>query len=192
MLGGRRREESELFLPEELVAYASRWGDECAWRWKDLAHVAEAAEKREIASGGWQVLFRTPDGDCEVCWFSFFPQGMGDDESWPQYVGRSWVESRRMWRRLFMDEKLIGEGRKAFRLIREAEVPGLLPRDALRFVLYFRKAVKSDRKTETEFKRDAPDITENRLKEVICPEGSRSGPRTNDRGKSFKKGDPRR
>ena len=148
MVGGCGTDICEFFLPEELVAYASKRGDDYAWRRKDLLHVADEAEKREIASGGWQVLFRTPDGDCELCWHSFYPGGKRDNESWSQYVGRSWEESRLMWRKLFLDNSLIEEGKRAFRLFHDTEVPGLLPRDALWFVLYFKRPAKNsnDRK----------------------------------------------
>src|SRR5512136_1395497 len=104
MVSGCGAEKSELYLPEELIAYASRHGDKYAWRRKDLLHVAKEAEKREIASGGWQVVFCTPDGECELCWYRFYPEGKRDDESWPQFVGRSWEESRQMWRKLFSDK----------------------------------------------------------------------------------------
>jgi hypothetical protein len=121
MPDGCHTEGSELFLPEELIAYACKWENEYAWRKKDLLHVAGEAEKNGIASGGWQVMFRTPDGNCELCWNSFYPDEMRDNEPWPE---------------------LVDEGRKAFRLFQDTEVPGLLPRDALWFVLYFKRSAK--------------------------------------------------
>lgn len=148
MVGGCGTNISELFLPEELLAYASKRGDGYVWRWKDLLYVADRAVKMEIASGGCQVLFRTPDGDCELCWHSFYPEGIRDDESWSQYVGRSWDETRLMWRKLLSDKELIAQGKKAFRLFHETEPPGLLPRDALWFVLYFERTANGSNDRE--------------------------------------------
>jgi len=137
-------EEPGLFLPAELLACASKLGNEYAWRKKDLLGVAAAAESEGLASGGWQVQFRTPDGECALCWKSFYPGEMKDDESWPQYVGRSWEEARQKWQQLFDNEEMINEGRRIFRLIQETE-DGLLPRDALWFVLYFRISTQKSR-----------------------------------------------
>jgi hypothetical protein len=129
--------EPELFLPTELFARASRRGNEYAWRKRDLLAVAAAAELAGLASGGCQVQFLTPDGDCALCWKSLYPGEMKEGESWPQYVGRSWEEVRQKWQELFDNEETVDEGRRIFRLIQETE-DGLLPRDALWFALYFR------------------------------------------------------
>jgi hypothetical protein len=158
MVKGCRTLGSELFLPEELIAFASRWGNEYAWRKKDLLHVAALAGNDLIASGGWQVLFRTPDGNCELYWNSFYPEEMRSDESWGQFVSRSWEESKRSWRMLFEDEGLIEEGRRAFRLFLETEIPGLLPRDALWFVLYFKRSTQISREPQKELQQDAPGL----------------------------------
>jgi len=139
MFSGYDTENCESFLPEELVANASRRGDDYAWRWKDLIHVAEEAEKQEMASGGWRVLFRTPDGECELCWYSFYPEEKRDKESWLQFVKRSWKESRLKWRKLFADKDFIEQGKKAFMLSRDIEAPELHPSDVLWFVLYFKQ-----------------------------------------------------
>lgn len=156
MPDGCHTEGSELFLPEELIAYACKWENEYAWRKKDLLHVAGEAEKNGIASGGWQVMFRTPDGNCELCWNSFYPDEMRDNEPWPEFVNRTWEESRGMWRKLFEDEELVDEGRKAFRLFQDTEVPGLLPRDALWFVLYFKRSAKKIQVPNKDLQSNAP------------------------------------
>jgi hypothetical protein len=130
-------EEPGVFLPTELLACASRRGNEYAWRKRYLLAVAAAAELECLASGGWQVQFRTPDGECALSWKSFYPGEMKAEESWSQYVGRSWEEARQMWQELFDKAETVDEGRRIFRLIQETE-DGLLPRDALWFVLYFR------------------------------------------------------
>ena len=137
-------EKSGSFLPNELLASASRRGDEYAWRKRDLLAVAAAAEAEGLASGGWQVQFRTPDGECALCWKSFYPGEMKGEESWPQYVSRSWEEARRKWQELFDNEETVDEGRRIFRLIQETE-DGVLPRDALWFVLYFRTSGQENR-----------------------------------------------
>ena len=122
-------EDVKQFLSDELVTSAFRLKDDYAWRKNELLYVAAAAERQNVASGGWQALFRTPDGDCELYWYSFFPEAIKHDELWPEFVYRSWEESRKLWRKLFEDEELIEEGRKAFRLFQQTELPGLLPRD---------------------------------------------------------------
>jgi hypothetical protein len=134
---GNQMEEPGVFLPTELLTCASRRGNEYAWRKRDLLAVAASAELEGLASGGWQVQFRTPDGECALCWKSFYPGERRADEPWPQYVGRSWEEARQMWQELFDNEETVDEGRRIFRLIQETE-DGLLPRDALWFILYFR------------------------------------------------------
>jgi hypothetical protein len=136
-VSGNQMEEPGVFLPTELLACASKRGNEYAWRKRDLLAVAAAAEMEGLASGGWQVQFRTPDGECALSWKSFYPGEMKAEESWQQYVGRSWEETRQMWQELFENGAMIDEGRRIFRLIQETE-DGLLPRDALWFVLYFR------------------------------------------------------
>ena len=146
-VSGNQMEEPGVFLPTELLACASRRGNEYAWRKRDLLAVAAAAEMEGLASGGWQVQFRTPDGECALCWKSFYPGEMKAEESWPQYVGRSWEEVRQMWQELFDNEETVDEGRRIFRLIQETE-DGLLPRDALWFVLYFRSSGQGKRVVE--------------------------------------------
>jgi hypothetical protein len=133
--------EPGLFLPAELLACACKLGNEYAWRKKDLLGVAAAAESEGLASGGWQVQFRTPDGECALCWKSFYAGEMKENESWPEYVGRSWEEARQMWQKLFKNEEMVDEGRRIFRLIQETE-DKILPRDALWFVLYFRSSTQ--------------------------------------------------
>jgi hypothetical protein len=134
-------EEPGLILPAEILARACSRGNEYAWRKKDLLGVAAAAELEGLASGGWQVQFRTPDGECALCWKSFYPEEKKADESWPEYVGRSWVEAHQRWQELFDNEEMVDEGRRIFRLIQQTE-DGLLPRDALWFVLYFRTSAQ--------------------------------------------------
>ena len=129
--------ELDLFLPVDLLSCADNRGNEYAWRWKDLPRAADEAEKAGLASDGWRALFRTPDGICEFYWSSFVPEPREDDEPWNQYVSRTWGESRRKWQELFENEELIEEGRKIFKVIQETESPGVLPRDALWFILYF-------------------------------------------------------
>jgi hypothetical protein len=137
-------DEPGVFLPTELLACASRRGNEYAWRKRDLLAVAAAAEMGGLAAGGCQVQFRTPDGECALCWKSFYPREMKEEESWPQYVGRSWEETRQKWQELFDNEETVDEGRRIFRLIQETE-DDLLPRDALWFVLYFRTSAQENR-----------------------------------------------
>jgi len=134
-------EKPGLFLPADLLACASSRGNEYAWRKKDLLGVAAAAELEGLASGGWQVQFRTPDGECALCWKSFYPEEKKAGEAWPEFVGRSWEEARQRWQELFDNEEMIDEGRRIFRLIQQTE-DGLLPRDALWFVLYFRTSAQ--------------------------------------------------
>lgn len=137
MLNECLSQESSWFLPQDLLASACRVGNDLAWRKRDLLHVAAAAENYGVASAGWKVLFLTPDGDLELSWNSFYPDGKREDESLEQFVGRTWVESRQSLRKLFEDDDLIDEGRKVFRLLRETETPDMLPSEALWFVLYF-------------------------------------------------------
>jgi hypothetical protein len=134
----------ESFLPKDLLSCAGKRGNEYAWRKQHLLAVAEAAEHSALASDGWQVQFRTPDGECELCWTHFDPEERRKSESWSEYVARSWQESRLMWQKLFDNAKLVEEGRKIFQLIQQTEGKGVLPRDSLWFVLYFR--------SETEFR----------------------------------------
>jgi len=142
-------EGPESFLPTDLLSCASKRGHEYAWRKQDLLTVADAAEHAGLASDGWQVQFRTPDGACELCWSSFDPEERRKSESWSQYVTRSWQESRQMWQKLFDNANLIVEGKKIFRLIQQTEGQGVLPRDTLWFVLHFKSA--------TENKQDPPE-----------------------------------
>lgn len=185
MPNGCRTEGSEMFLSEDLIARASMRGDEYAWRKKDLLRVADEAQTSEIACDGWKVLFRTPDGDGELCWFSFYPEGLNGHETWQQFVERSWQVSRGKWRELFKEAELLEEGRKAFRLIQQTEDKELLPREALWFIIYFRSSESGLAERKPARKREAPgDITEE-WEMGLCQEGSRSGPRMNGPGKNF-------
>lgn len=148
MIDGCQAEDFWSFLSEELLSSASRRETEFAWRKKDLLSVAAAAEENGLASAGWKGLFRTPDGDLELCWNSFYPEGKDDAESWPQYAGRTWEATRKSWRRLFGDKALIEEGRKLFRLLQETETPGTLPSEVLWFILYFTAPTEKDREPE--------------------------------------------
>jgi len=133
----------ESFLPTDLLSSANKRGNEYAWRKQDLVTVADAAEHAGLASDGWQVQFRTPDGACELCWNSFYPGERRKNEPWSQYVTRSWQESRQMWQKLFANANLIEEGIKIFRLIQQTEDQGILPRDTLWFVLFFKSATQN-------------------------------------------------
>jgi hypothetical protein len=124
-------------LSMELLSCAEKRGNEYAWRRKDILRVAEEAEKAGLASRGGQVQFRTPDHIFEICWASFNPEERRSDETWSQYVIRSWKETRQMWQKFFDNEELIEEGRKIIKLIQETENQRVLPRDALWFVLCF-------------------------------------------------------
>jgi hypothetical protein len=129
---------TESFLPQDLLSCASKKGNEYAWRRQDLLTVADAAEDAGLASDGWQAQFRTLDGACELCWSSFDPEERRKDETWIQFVTRSWQESRQMWQKLFDSANLVEGGRKVFRLLQQTEGRGVLPRDTLWFVLYFK------------------------------------------------------
>jgi hypothetical protein len=121
----------------DLLSCADKCGNEYAWRRKDILRVAEAAEKAGLASRGGQVQFRTPDKIFEFNWATFNPEERRNDESWSQYVIRSWKETRQMWQKFFDNEDLIEEGRKIIKLIQETENLQVLPSDALWFVLCF-------------------------------------------------------
>src|SRR5512136_2135001 len=108
---GLQMEDAGLSLPEELLSWCSRLGNEYRCRKIDLLNVAAVAEKEGLASGGWKALFRTADGECELCWNSFYPEEKKENEAWPDYVGRSWEEARHEWQQLFDNEELIEEGR---------------------------------------------------------------------------------
>ncbi len=136
-------EDDGLSLPEELLSCGSGMGNEFRCRKKDLLTVAAAAERDGIASDGWKVQFRTSDGECELCWESFYPEEKRENETWHDYVSRSWEESRQMWQRLFDNANLIKEGIKTFRLIQVTEDVEILPRDALWFVLYLRSSTQN-------------------------------------------------
>jgi len=135
-------EDDGLSLPEELLSCGSGMGNEYRCRKKNLLAVAAAAERDGIALGGWKVQFRTSDGECELCWESFYPEEMKENETWPDFVGRSWEEARQKWQQLFENEKLIEGGRRIFRLIQATEEGDVLPRDALWFILYFRSSTQ--------------------------------------------------
>jgi hypothetical protein len=125
-----------------LLSCGSRLGNEYRCRKKDLLSVATVAERDGLASNGWKALFRTEDGECELCWKSFYPEEKKKNETWPDYVVRSWEEARQKWQQLFDNEELIEEGRRIFRLIQATEEKGVLPRDTLWFVLYFRSSIQ--------------------------------------------------
>ena len=129
--------EAERFLPKELLSRASKRGNEYAWRWNDILHVASAAEKAGFACAGGQAQFRSPDGTVTVNWSSFAPKGKRVNETRDQYVIRSWKETRRICHGLFTDEPTIAEGKKIFRSIQETVQQDILPRETLWFVLYF-------------------------------------------------------
>ncbi len=48
-----------------------------------------------------------------------------------------------MWQKLFANANLIEEGIKIFRLIQQTEDQGILPRDTLWFVLFFKSATQN-------------------------------------------------
>jgi hypothetical protein len=129
--------EAERFLPKELLSRASKRRNEYAWRWNDILHVASAAEKAGFACTGGQAQFRSPDGTSEFNWSSFTPEGKRGDETWDQYVIRSWKDTRRICHRLFTDESTIAKGKRIFRFIQETAKQDMLPRETLWFVLYF-------------------------------------------------------
>jgi protein-tyrosine kinase len=132
--------EAERFLPEELLSRASRREYEYAWRWKDSIHVASAAEKSGFACAGGKAKFRSPDGRFEINWSSFTTDGRRWNESWDQYVARSWNEARRISHMLFTDETTVEVGKKIFRSIQETVKQDMLPRDSLWIALYFHSA----------------------------------------------------
>jgi hypothetical protein len=128
--------------PEELLSSGSSLGNEYRCRKKELLKVAAIAVRDGLALDGWQVQFRTADGECELCWKSFYSEEKKKNERWLDYVGRSWEEARRKWQQLFDNEELIEEGRRIFRLIQATEEKGVLPRDTLWFILYFRSSTQ--------------------------------------------------
>jgi hypothetical protein len=138
-VSGNHMEEPGVFLPTELLACASMQGNEYACRKRDLLRVAAAAREAGLAANGWQVQFRSPDGSCELCWDSFEPAAVSENESWDEYLSRSWNETLQTWEKLFDNKDFIEEGRKIFSLIQEMEDEKVLPRDLLWFVLYFRQ-----------------------------------------------------
>jgi hypothetical protein len=129
-------------LPEELLAWGSWLGNEYRCRKIDLLNVAAVAERAGLASDGWKVHFRTSDGECELCWNSFYPEEKKENETWQDYVGRSWEEARQKWQQLFDNEEMIEEGKRIFRLIQATEEKSVLPRDVIWFVLYFRSSTQ--------------------------------------------------
>jgi hypothetical protein len=132
--------DTERFLPQELLSSASRRGNDYAWRWKDILPVASAAEKAGLACAGGQAQFRSPDGTFEINWKSFTPEGKRADETREEYLIRSWKETRRICHGLLSDESTIAEGKRIFRFIQETVKQDILPREALWFVLYLQRA----------------------------------------------------
>jgi hypothetical protein len=83
------------------------------------------------------VQFRSTDGRFGIKWRNLDPDDRRVNEDWNSYVVRSWKETCQMWQNLFVDEALIEEGRKIFKIIKETETQEVLPSDTLWFVLYF-------------------------------------------------------
>lgn len=79
-------------LPGELIAKASRRGNEYAWAPSDFPAVLSRAEELGFACLGGQFQFRTPDATCEMYWLSADAAERRPGESWQTYVSRSSAE----------------------------------------------------------------------------------------------------
>jgi protein-tyrosine kinase len=132
------------YLPSELLCRAIRRDGEYSWRWQDSIHAASAAEKSSIACAGGKAKFRSPDGRYEIIWSSFTTDGRRWDESWDQYVARSWNEARRISHMLFSDETTVEVGKKIFKALQETAQQEILPRDSLWITLTFQSSDPAD------------------------------------------------
>ena len=115
------------------------------------------------------MLFRTPDGDGELCWYSYYSPGGDVSEPWPELVARSWQDSRQKWRELFEDPELVEEGRKAFRLLQATEASNLLPREVLWFIIYFIPSGSEEREERLPGRRVAPGSMAEEMEMGLCP-----------------------
>jgi len=127
----------EILLPPDVLSCAEKHGNEYCWHVRDFIRVADAAEKTGLASYGWRIIFRSPDGVSEICWHHSPTNHRLANEAWRQYVRRSWIETRRRWQELFETKSRIDEGRRIIKFMQETEDDLIFPHNVIWFVLDF-------------------------------------------------------
>ncbi len=120
-------------LPAPTRALADVRGGEAAWRRADLPLLANAARAMSLATTGGQVQLRLPEGAHELYWQDYDPGERRQDESWPQYVDRSWKELLFLAGTLPPDQVIIDGARRLWPWL---GISGAEAAEAMWFVVY--------------------------------------------------------
>jgi hypothetical protein len=136
MLPLNSRVRCQVDLPSELVAKASRRGNEFAWCPSDFPAVLSRAEELGLACLAGQFQFRAPEATCEMYWLSADPTDRLPGESWQAYLSRSISEVRVKFSSLLQSTDF---GTEALRWpdVPELSGVGAQPEKYLCFVAYF-------------------------------------------------------
>ena len=128
----------EAHLPPDILARATRNGNEYGWSVADIPQVIEAARAAGLVNIGGQLQFILPNGTCECYWIDVdtFKQ-LSTSLPWDQQVQLSARIALAEIQRLQKEKDFIAEGRKAFaEHLASYEASGGNLSDVMRFIWY--------------------------------------------------------
>jgi hypothetical protein len=125
-------------LPPEILARATRSGNEYGWPIEEIPQVIEAARAAELVNIGGQLQFIIPGGICECYWIEVDTSKPAPESlPWSERVQTSAAAALAAFQQLRDKTDFIAEGRKAFpeHLAKYEAVGGKIG-DAMRFIWY--------------------------------------------------------
>ena len=126
---------AEHLLPPDILARASRRGNEYAWPVDDIPLVIAAAKDALLASVGGQLQFRLPDGATCECYWVNVDVGATPGSSWPERVEQSARIALEKFEDARSRDDLLREG-MTFPSVAEAATSGTDLESAMCFVWY--------------------------------------------------------
>jgi hypothetical protein len=128
----------ERLLPDDLLARATRRGNEYAWPVDDIPKIIEAAKESSLVNIGGQLQFRFPGGGtCECYWVQVDTfQSVPSDLPWAERVARTAEVALSDFQELRTRYDFIAEGRVFEEEFLKWEAKGGDPAEALCFVWY--------------------------------------------------------
>lgn len=126
-------------LPADIMARATRRGNEYAWSVDDIPAVIDAVKASNLLNVGGQLQFRIPmGGTCECYWVEVdTSKEVSHDLPWNERVTATAVAANSQFHDLCIRYDFIAEGRAVFgKQLKSFEAKGGDVREALCFVWY--------------------------------------------------------
>ena len=124
-------------LSQSILDLAVKKDGEKGWKLSDVPEVAKDALKNNMGIIGGQIQYRLPRGTCELYWVNADPESKKENESWEEYVLRSYEEFLLKFKENVLSRDIQKEAIESFQFLKEKVEKGMDIEPYQVFLMYF-------------------------------------------------------